>query len=326
MARKIVLAAQPLHPVATALLQEQTEFRVASSPDPSVVAREIKGVHGLAVRLSPVTAEIIDAADCLEVIGRNGVGVDNIDMAAATRRGIPVVYTPEANTVSVAEHVLGVALALAKKYPLMDRETRLGHWSVRDQYGRELTGRTFGFIGLGRIGSLAARKCKGAFDAEILAYDPYLKPEKAAAAGATLLGSLDELLARSDVVSIHVPLTPETRGLIGARELAMMKPTAYLINASRGSIVDEVALADALRRGTIAGAALDVFEQEPLPPNHHLCGVPNLLLTPHSAALTEEAVERMASTLARGMLAVLNGEQPQFVANPQVLQRRSERS
>ncbi|MHB9005192.1 MAG: NAD(P)-dependent oxidoreductase, partial [Coriobacteriia bacterium] len=208
MVRKIVLAAQPLHQVATALLQEQVELRVASSPDPAVMAREVVGVHGIAVRLSGITAEVIDAADHLEVIGRNGVGVDNIDLAAATRRGIPVVYTPEANSLSVAEHVLGVALAMAKKYPSLDRETRLGNWAVRDQYSRELTGLTFGFIGLGKIGSLAARKCRGAFDAEILAYDPYLKPEAAAALGATPVGSIEELLRRSDVVSLHVPLTP----------------------------------------------------------------------------------------------------------------------
>ncbi len=318
MARKIVLAPQPLHPVATALLQEQVELRVASSPDPAVVAREVVGVQGIAVRLSRITAEVIDAADRLEVIGRNGVGVDNIDLAAATRRGIPVVYTPEANTLSVAEHILGVALAMAKKYPSLDRETRLGNWAVRDQYGRELTGLTFGFIGLGKIGSLTARKCRGAFDAEILAYDPYLKPDAAAALGATPVGSIEELLRRSDLVSLHVPLTPDTKGLIGAKELALMKPTAYLINASRGSIVDEDALAEALRKGAIAGAALDVFAQEPLPANHPLYDVPNLLLTPHSAALTAEAMERMARTMATDMLAVLRGDHPRFVANPQV--------
>lgn len=318
MLRKVVLAPQPLHPAAARLFQENAEYRVATDPDPAVVAREMRGVHALAVRLSRINAEVIDAAESLQVIGRNGVGLDNVDVTAATRRGIAVVYTPDANSVSVAEHVLGVALAMSKGYPRLDRETRAGNWGAREKLGRELTGRTFGFIGLGRIGTLAARKCKGAFDAQIVAYDPYARPEVVAELGATLMGSLDALLQRSDVVSLHVPLIPETKGLIGARELARMKPTAYLINASRGTVVDEEALAAALRNGTIAGAALDVFGEEPLPAGHPLYDVPNLLLTPHTAALTEEAMERMAMSMASDVLAVLRGEKARYVANPEV--------
>ncbi|MHB1162320.1 MAG: hydroxyacid dehydrogenase, partial [Chloroflexota bacterium] len=274
MLEKIVLAAQPLHPVATRLFSENAIYRVASAPDPVTMAREVRGVHAIAVRLSLVPAEVIEAADSLEVIGRNGVGVDNIDMVAATRRGIPVVNTPDANALSVAEHVLGAALALARGYNRLDRETRSGSWGAREKYGRELTGVTFGFIGLGRIGSLAARKCKGAFDAKIVAYDPYVRPEVAGELGAKLVGSLDELLMESDVVSLHVSLTAETKGLMGARELGLMKRSAYLINASRGMVVDEEALVEALKAGTIAGAALDVFGQEPLPADSPLCNVP----------------------------------------------------
>lgn len=323
MARKVVLAAQPLNPLATGLLQEQVELRVAGSPEPALLAREMSGVHGLIVRLSRVTAEVIESADQLEVIGRTGVGLDNIDVAAASRRGIPVVYTPDANTISVAEHVLGAVLALARNYPVADRETRSGNWAVRERYGHELTGKTFGFVGLGRIGCLAARKCRGAFDAEVLAYDPYLPPSAAADLGVTLVDSLEELLRRADVVSLHVPLTAETVGLIGARQLSLMKPTAYLVNASRGSVVDEEALVDALRRGIIAGAALDVFAKEPLPADSALCSVPNLLLTPHNAALTEEAMERVLRTVVADMLAVLNGKRPLYVANPEVLESGS---
>ncbi len=319
MVKKIVLAPQPLHPAAARLFQESAEYRVASSPEPAVVAREMRGVHALAVRLSRITAEVIDAAESLQVIGRNGVGLDNVDVAAATRRGVAVVYTPDANSVSVAEHVLGVALAMSKGYLRLDRETRTGNWGAREKLGRELTGRTFGFIGLGRIGTLTARKCRGAFDARIVAYDPYARPEVVAELGATMAGSIDDLLQRADVVSLHVPLTPETKGLIGARELALMKSTAYLINASRGTVVDEEALAAALRNGTIAGAALDVFGEEPLPAAHQLYDVPNLLLTPHTAALTEEAMERMATSMASDVLAVLRGEKPRYVANPEVL-------
>jgi D-3-phosphoglycerate dehydrogenase / 2-oxoglutarate reductase len=322
MLRKVVLAAQPLLPSATKLFEENTEYRIASSPDPSVIAREIKGVHALAVRLSKVTAEMIEAADALEVIGRNGAGVDNIDLDAATRRGIPVVFTPEANSVSVAEHVLGVALSMAKGYNRLDQATRAGNWGERDKLGRELTGLTFGFIGLGRIGALAARKCKGAFDAQIVAFDPYARADVVAELGATLVGSIDDLLRQSDVVSLHVPLTPETKGLIGARELALMKPTAYLINASRGTVVDEDALAEGLRGGAIAGAALDVFGQEPLPAGHPLSKAPNLLLTPHAASLTVEAMNRMATTMATEMITVLAGDKPRYVANAAALAKR----
>ena len=319
MLKKVVLAPQPLHPAAARLFQQNAEYRVASSPAPEVVAKEARGVHALAVRLSRVTAEVIDAAESLEVIGRNGVGLDNVDVSAATRRGVVIVYTPDSNSVSVAEHVVGVALAMSKGYLRLDRETRNGNWGARETLGRELTGRTFGFIGLGRIGTLAARKCKGAFDAQIVAYDPYARPEVVAELDASLVGSIDDLLQRSDVVSLHVPLTPETKGLIGARELAQMQPTAYLINASRGTVVDEDALAVALKKGAIAGAALDVFGEEPLPASHPLYDVPNLLLTPHTAALTEEAMERMATTMATDVLAVLRGEKPRYVANPEVL-------
>ena len=319
MLNKVVLAPQPLHPAAAKLFRENAEYRVATSPEPEVVAREVRGVHALAVRLSRITAEVIEAAESLEVIGRNGVGLDNVDVSAATRHGVAVVYTPDANSVSVAEHVLGVALAMSKGYLRLDRETRAGNWGAREKLGRELTGRTFGFIGLGRIGTLAARRCKGAFDARIVAHDPYARAEVVAELGATLVGSIDELLRLSDVVSLHVPLITETKGLIGARELAQMKPTAYLINASRGTVVDEEALAAALRNGTIAGAALDVFGEEPLPASHPLYDVPNLLLTPHTAALTEEAMERMATTMAADVLAVLRGEKPRYLANPEVL-------
>jgi D-3-phosphoglycerate dehydrogenase / 2-oxoglutarate reductase len=280
-------------------------------------------VHGLVVTLSRVTEEVIAAGRELEVIGRTGVGLDNIDVAAATRCGIPVVYTPGANTVSVAEHVLGVALALARKYPQLDREPRAGNWGVRDQLGCELTGKTFGFVGLGRIGQLTARKVKGAFGAEILAYDPYLPSGAAPDLGAIVLDGLDDLLWRSDVISIHVPLTLETRGMIGVRELAIMKTGAFLINAARGPVVDEEALADALRSGTIAGAALDVFSDEPLGVNHPLYGVPNLLLTPHMAGMTVEAINTTARWMVADILAVLDGRHPEYVANPEVLGRRS---
>jgi len=317
--RKVVLATQKLHPVGMALLEERVELRIASSLDPATLACEVPGAHALVVRMGRITEEVIAAGTSLQVIGQNAVGLDNIDVAAATRRGIPVVHTPGANSVSVAEYVIGAVLTLARRFPLMDREMRAGNWLVRNQWGRELSGCTFGVIGLGHIGSLVARRCRAAFDAEILALDPYLPPAQAAALEITLADSLDELLRRSDVVSLHVPLTAETEGLLGARELALMKPTAYLINAARGPVVDEAALAAALRRGTIAGAAVDVYSQEPPPPEHPLWTAPNLLLTPHIGALTDEAMGRMARTMVTDVLAVLEGRRPRYIANPEVL-------
>lgn len=319
MERAIVLATGKLHPAAEAVLEGRVELRQSSDIQTATIAREVVGASALIVRQGQITEEVVYAGTSLRVIGYNGAGLDSIDVAAATRRGIPVVHTPEANSTSVAEYVLGAVLALARDYSTKDREVRRGNWSVRDRYGHELQGRTFGFVGFGRIGSLAARRCRAAFDAEILAYDPFLQPERALQAEATLVEKLEDLLRRSDVVSLHVPLTASTRGLIGARELALMKPTAYLVNAARGSVVDEAALAQALRLGAIAGAALDVFAQEPMPVEHPLYGVPRLLLTPHIGALTEEAMERMARTLASDVLALLEGRSARYLANPELL-------
>lgn len=319
MSKKVILATLPLNPLAMEMLKGHAEVRVASATDGATIAREVGGVHGIIVRLGDVTAEAINAADELQVIGKNGVGLDSIDVAAATARGIPVLYTPDANGMSVAEHVVGAAISLARRYPIMDQETRKGNWSVREQPIHELSGRTFGFVGLGRIGLLAARKCRGAFDCPVLAYDPYADPARAAEVGATMVGSLEELLSRSDVVSLHVALTPDTRRLIGRKELAAMKPTAYLVNASRGPVVDEAALVEALRQGTIAGAALDVFEEEPIRADNPLCALPNVVLTPHTAGVTQEANERVTRTLIADMLAVMRGSEPRFVANPEVV-------
>ena len=242
-------------------------------------------------------------------------------MEAATKHGVAVVFTPDANTISVAEYVVGSSIALARQFSSVDAEVRKGNWAVREQYVRELHGCTFGFIGLGRIGSLAARKCQGAFDATTIAFDPYLTPERAKAIGVELKGTIEEVLRTADVVSIHVPLTKETTNLIGAKELAMMKPTAYLITAARGSIVNEAALADALKNGVIAGAAVDVFSKEPPGEVNPLYEAPNCILTPHAAALTHEAMGRVLRTVVADMLAVLDGQTPKYAANPEVLKR-----
>lgn len=320
-----VLIVQPIHESGVALLQEHFDVAVASDPSVETVIREIQGVEGVVVRTAPFTREIMEAAPELKVIARHGVGVDNIDVKAATERGIVVCYTPEANAVSVAEHTLIAMGALAKRVLQHDRATREGRWEVRNEYRAfDLSGKTLGLVGIGRIGSQVARKARAAFDMEVIAYDPYARPEAAEALGIALEDDLDRLLSRADVLSLHTPLTPETRGLIDQRRLSLMKPSALLINFARGGIVDEQALYEALKQGTIAGAALDVFEQEPPPADHPLYALDNVLLSPHSAALTAECVVRMATGAAEGVRDVLLGRTPRWVVNPEVLTPQGE--
>jgi D-3-phosphoglycerate dehydrogenase len=253
------------------------------------------------------------------VIARHGVGVDNIDLAAATRRRVPVAYTPDANRVSVAEHVLAVMAALAKRLVEYDAATRRGAWDVRNSYGAiDLAGKTLGVVGVGRIGATVARKAAAAFDMRVVGYDPHLPPGAVTDCCAEEARSLEDLLAASDAVTLHVPLTPRTRGLIGARELALMRASAILVNTSRGGVVDEAALGDALAAGRPRGAALDVFEREPVDPRHPLFALPNVLVTPHTAALTAECAARMAAGAARAIAAVLDGGRPDDVVNPEV--------
>ncbi len=255
-------------------------------------ASELKAVIGeydaLIVRSrTKVTRAILEAAQRLKVVGRAGVGIDNIDVDSATRQGIVVLNAPGGNVVSASEHTFALMLALVRHVPRADASLRRGEWERKRFQGVELHGKTLGLAGAGRIGSEVAKRAR-AFEMRVLAHDPYLSRERAEQVGIELV-SLAELLERADVVTVHVPLTDETRGMIGAEELAMMKPTAYLINAARGGVVDEKALVQALRAGKLAGAALDVFEEEPLPSDNPLLEFENVVLVPHLGAATREA-------------------------------------
>ncbi len=252
-----------------------------------------------------VIAPIIDTATHLRVIGRAGVGLDNIDCDAAQRRGIAVVNSPTCAMVSVAEHTIGLMIALARFVPQADALLRQGNWEKNKFLGIELYGKTLGIVGLGRIGSMLAVRAE-AFGMRALAYDPYIKGARAETFGATLLESLDDVLTLSDFISIHTPLTPETRGLIGAAEIAKMKPNARLISCARGGVVDEKALLDALESGKLAGAALDVFEHEP-PGDNPLLKHPRVVATPHLGAMTEEAQTRAAIDVAKQVVSILDG-------------------
>ena len=306
----------PIHADAVELLSTVAEVRYAEGLTEEILVEAARDVDGIIVRANGrMTARIMDAAPRLAVIGRHGVGVENIDVAAATERGIYVVNTPEANTESVAEHCVGMMIALSKRILPLDRALRQGRWEARYDYiGRELQGKTLGLVGFGRIGQRIATICHQAFGMRILYYDIEAYPQVAQALGARRT-TLDELLREADYVSVHVPLLPETRGLIGDGEFALMKPTAFFLNLARGPVVDEAALIDALREGTIGGAGIDVFAVEPTPADNPLLTLENVVVTPHMAALTEEALRSMAMTVVRDVMRVWEGKTPQHWVN-----------
>jgi len=276
-------------------------------PDISVVAvddsaseeflAELAGADALVVRsATTVSGDLLAAAPRLKVVGRAGVGVDNVDVDAASARGVAVFNAPAGNTIAAAELTVGLLLSVARRIPAADASLRSGEWDRAAFKGVELKGKVLGLIGAGRIGGEVALRCR-AFGMGVVVYDPYLGEERAEEIGARLV-ELGDVLDSADFISIHVPLTDETRGIVGEDALRRMKATAFVVNASRGGVVDEVGLASALTAGEIAGAALDVFEDEPLPADSLLRGAPNLVLTPHLGASTSEAQVGVATEVA----------------------------
>ncbi|HEY0077285.1 MAG TPA: phosphoglycerate dehydrogenase [Pyrinomonadaceae bacterium] len=260
----------------------------------------VQGCEGLIVRSeTKVSAALMDRAAGLRAVGRAGVGVDNIDVPAATSRGIVVMNAPDGNTMTTAEHTLALLLALARRVPQGNASLRAGRWERKKFVGVELRGKTLGIVGLGRIGRVVASRALG-FEMKIVAFDPFTAPEQAREFDVELL-PLEEVCARADFLTIHTPLTPETRGIIGERELRRMKPGARVINCARGGLVDERALYTAIKEGRIAGAALDVFEEEPPSAEHPLLALEEVIATPHLGASTREAQEGVAVTVAEQM-------------------------
>lgn len=250
-----------------------------------------------------ITRDSLSRADKLKVIGRAGVGVDTIDVDAATERRIPVLTAPAGNTVSAAELTMALLLALARRVPAADRSMRAGEWDRKSFNGVELYGKTLGLVGAGRIGGEVAVRAR-AFGMRVLAFDPFLNPDRATALGVET-AELDDLLSRADVLSVHVPLSDETHHLIGEAQLARLKPTAFVLNVARGGVVDEEALLRALQNKQIAGAALDVYSTEPLPADHPFRTLPNVVLTPHLGASTAEAQQNVAIEIAEAVRAAL---------------------
>ena len=309
--KPIVLVYEPIHADAVAVLAQKAEIRWASSLDEESLLEQVPPVDGIIVRNWKVTRRVMEAAPRLKVVGRHGIGVDQIDTQAAHELGIVVVNTPGAATESVAEHSVGLMIALSQHIVQADRALRAGDWQARyGLTGRDLQHKILGIVGCGRIGTRVATLCHTALEMPVLYHDIVEVPQAEARLGARRI-PLNELLATADVVSLHVPLTAETRGMIGREALRRMKRDAILINTARGPVVDPAALVEALQEGRIAGAGLDVFDSEPLPPDDPLLRLPNVVVTPHMAAFTQEGLLNMAMGVVNDVLAVLEGRDPQ---------------
>lgn len=308
-----ILITDPIAPDGIDYLRQHDQVDVCLGLSRGELCKILPAYEALIVRSeTKVTAEVIEAGTRLLVIGRAGVGVDNIDVDAATRRGIVVVNAPAGNTVAVAEHTIGLILAAARNIPRAAASLAAGRWERSKFMGVEIRGKTLGVLGLGRIGTEVAKRAL-AFEMTVIGYDPYVSEEHANRIGVQLV-DLDTLLAQSDFLTIHVPATAQTESLIDRSRLAQMKPTAWIVNCARGGIVNEADLLDALDRGMIAGAALDVFAVEPAGDNP-LVRHPKVLATPHLAASTQEAQVNVALQLAEQVVDVLEGRPAPFAVN-----------
>jgi len=311
-----VLVVQPLHADAIAMLdaRDDVEYSVVTDVSESNLLDHIVGVDALTIRDAPLPRSVIGAADRLRVVSRHGVGYDNIPIEACNERGIAVTLVGAANAVSVAEQTMMLMLAAARVSVVLDAAVRAGRFAMRSRVlGVELRGRTLVLVGFGRIGREVATRAT-AFGMNIAVVDPFVTsvPD-----GIKLIGSLDEALPIADVLSIHVPLSPATKGIIGKRELALMPAQSILVNASRGGLVDESALVDAIRSGQLHGAGLDTFAIEPLPIDSPITTEPRIVLSPHAAALTEEGLRAMSMVTVENALAALDGNlDPSMVVNP----------
>jgi len=322
-----VLLNTGIHEEAVGMLEAEVKILGPLNNEQTLALEDKAGIQAIiAGSTLDLSGETMDLFPHLRVLARPGIGVDNVDIPAATERGICVINTPDAPTESTAEHAVALIMNLAARICDGDRALRQGQWKVRREIrGVELKGKTVGVIGLGRIGSRVAEICKQGLKMRVLGYDPYIDPARAEALGVELAEELMNIVPQADFLTIHVPNTPETRGMINAKVLAAMKPSAYLINCARGPIVDERALIKALRSRTIAGAGLDVYDPEPPDMDNPLFSLPNTVCTPHTGSFTEDGVRAMGLGAAEGVLAVLRGERPRGMAqlvNPEVWDQR----
>jgi len=295
------------------LLDHGYEIKMGSGISESTVIKEIEGCDAVLTRNAVISEKIMRASDKLKVISMHGVGVDKIDVNTATRLGIQVTNAADSNKLSVAEYTIGLMLDLARNIPLYDRELRQGNWNIRRTLGFDLEGKTLGIIGMGSIGTIVAKKASLGFGMKVLGYKRHVAME--AMDHVEITSDFDRVIRDSDFLSLHVPSVSATRNLIGARELAMMKPGSYLINTARGEVVDNDALYLALTDGHLAGAAVDVFVGEVPDMSNPLLHLQNIIVTPHTAAFTGESVARMSLYSAMGVDEVLSGKIPTHPVN-----------
>jgi len=310
-----ILLTESIHQSGIRLLRERFTVKFAKSISQDAIIESGKDCQGMLVRIARITGETMKKLPDLKIIARHGVGTDNVDLKAAAERRITVTNAKGSNTDSVAEHALGLMLALSKNMLNMDREVRNGNFGIRYMVTAiEMLGKTVGIIGFGEIGRALAGKL-AAMGLKIIAYDPYIPAEKYEGDIISMKKNLEEVLKGSDIISIHVPYNTQTHGLIGRKELDIIKKDALLINVSRGGVVDEEALYDALKEKRIRGAGIDVFEKEPTGKDNPLFGLDNVILSPHSGALTEEAMIRMAMVCSRSIIDYFEGRKPQNIVN-----------
>ena len=312
MAKPKVFISEPIHQKGLELLDDIVEIVEAPDTSKKTVLSLIKDCQAAILRATTqFDAEVINTARNLRIIARTGVGYNNVDLAAASNRGIYVTLTPGANTTTVAEHVLTMILTLGKQVFFMDLAVREGQWNNRfSNFQMDVSGKTVGIIGLGAIGQEVARLCDG-LGMLVLAYDPFTTDFS----GSKRTDNLQDIFRESDFVTLHCPVLPATRHLVNKEYLSMMKTTAYLINSSRGALINETDLVEALQDQRICGAALDVFENEPLRPDHPLAGLSNVILSPHCAGSTVESNERIAVMAAQAVLDTLEGKRPKHICN-----------
>jgi D-3-phosphoglycerate dehydrogenase len=310
--RPIILCLTTMHESGLKILSAASELRMASGLEPATLQREVVGADGLIIRTGGVIdAALLDCGKSLKVVGRHGVGYDQIDVEAATARGIQVVYTPGANTQSVSEHVFALLIGLSKHFPRMTTALNAGNYHARTTMtGRDLCGKTLGIIGFGRIGRRVGEIAHLGFGMKVLYHDIVPASEEVELRCNARRVPIHRLLAESEYVTLHVPLDRSTRGLINRETLAMMRSDAILINTCRGPVVDEAAVAAALGAGRLWGYGGDVFTVEPPETDHPLIGRPDVMLTPHSAAQTEEGLRNMATMIAEEVIGVLRGDPP----------------
>lgn len=320
--RPLVVLAGPVHPDGKALLETEARVVVCHDETEAGLVKAAAEAQGILFRIRPLcTASLMTACERLKVVGRHGVGLDTVDIPAATRLGVAVVHAPGSNSQAVAEHALMLMLMCAKRALQIDKATRAGDWSMKQLTGNtgnvELAGRTLGVVGVGNIGRRVA-KFAGAFGMRVLGYDKYVPDDEVRRRGAEPVKSLEALLPQADILTCHTPLTPETKHMIDAKTLGLLRPGAIFINTSRGPVQEERALFEALARGHLSAAGLDVFEEEPTSVDNPLLNLPNVVCSSHVAGVTLEANRQMAMQVSGEMLRVLRGERPEVLVNPEV--------